>query len=179
MSAHLGAELAALIDGELGHAARERVLRHLTRCAPCRTEVDDQRRLKTRLLGLGETAPGPAPDLAARLRALPGADGGLLPDGPAQPEGRVRSASGHLRPGWTAALRRRTPRSRRLPHRAVGGALLALGLGAVLVLGAPQRAPNRTPVDPASDAFLVEHAGTTGGLPLPGPAGVTSAGLGP
>lgn len=164
MSDHLGADLAALVDGELDHAARERVLRHLTRCATCRTEVEDARRFKARLLGLGDTAPGPAPDLAARLRALPGSH--ELSDLPAR--SRIPTAR---RPSYG-------PPVRRLPRGAVGGTVLAVGLGAVLVLGAPQRAPNRTPVDPASDAFLRDHASTTGELPFPGPAGVSSAGLG-
>ncbi|WP_349632444.1 anti-sigma factor family protein [Streptomyces lydicamycinicus] len=43
---HLGDRLAALVDGELGHDARERVLAHLATCGKCKAEADAQRRLK-------------------------------------------------------------------------------------------------------------------------------------
>ncbi|MFF9901752.1 anti-sigma factor family protein, partial [Streptomyces longispororuber] len=44
---HLGDRLAALVDGELGHEARERVLAHLATCCKCKAEADAQRRLKS------------------------------------------------------------------------------------------------------------------------------------
>ncbi|MGH3325224.1 MAG: anti-sigma factor family protein, partial [Streptomyces sp.] len=53
---HLGDRLAALIDGELGHDARERVLSHLATCRGCKTEADAQRRLKS---VFADTAPPP------------------------------------------------------------------------------------------------------------------------
>jgi len=72
---HLGDRLAALIDGELGHDARERVLAHLATCGSCKTEADAQRRLKS---VFADTAPPPPSDgLLARLQGLPseGTDG--------------------------------------------------------------------------------------------------------
>ncbi|UQA93260.1 zf-HC2 domain-containing protein [Streptomyces halobius] len=73
---HLGDRLAALVDGELGHDARERVLAHLATCGKCKAEADAQRRLKS---VFAETAPpGPSEGLLARLQGLPGGD----PDGP-------------------------------------------------------------------------------------------------
>ncbi|MEV0372967.1 zf-HC2 domain-containing protein [Streptomyces sp. NPDC050636] len=73
---HLGDRLAALVDGELGHDARERVLAHLATCGKCKAEADAQRRLKSMF---AETAPpGPSEGLLARLQGLPGGD----PDGP-------------------------------------------------------------------------------------------------
>ena len=36
---HLGQRLSALIDGELNHTQRERVLAHLAQCEPCRLEA--------------------------------------------------------------------------------------------------------------------------------------------
>lgn len=73
---HLGDRLAALVDGELGHDARERVLAHLATCGRCKAEADAQRRLKS---VFAETAPpGPSEGLLARLQQLPGGD----PDGP-------------------------------------------------------------------------------------------------
>ncbi|MFE2874655.1 zf-HC2 domain-containing protein [Streptomyces roseus] len=73
---HLGDRLAALVDGELSHDARERVLAHLATCAKCKAEADAQRRLKSMFV---ESAPPPlSAGLLARLQGLPG--GG--PDGP-------------------------------------------------------------------------------------------------
>ncbi|MGW7575351.1 zf-HC2 domain-containing protein [Streptomyces sp. NPDC054765] len=70
---HLGDRLAALVDGELGHDARERVLAHLATCGRCKAEADAQRRLKS---VFAETAPpAPSEGLLARLQQLPGGDG--------------------------------------------------------------------------------------------------------
>lgn len=66
---HLGDRLAALVDGELGHDARERVLSHLATCWSCKAEADAQRRLKN---VFADTAPPPPSDgLLARLQGLP------------------------------------------------------------------------------------------------------------
>ncbi|MFF4020523.1 zf-HC2 domain-containing protein [Streptomyces sp. NPDC001843] len=77
---HLGDRLSALVDGELGHEARERVLAHLATCARCKAEADAQRRLKN---VFAEAAPPPPSEsLLARLQGLPGggdADGGGSP----------------------------------------------------------------------------------------------------
>ncbi|MEV8531181.1 zf-HC2 domain-containing protein [Streptomyces sp. NPDC051211] len=67
---HLGDRLAALVDGELGHDARERVLAHLATCARCKAEADAQRRLKT--LFVESAPPSPSAGLLARLQGLPG-----------------------------------------------------------------------------------------------------------
>ncbi|MEY7980307.1 anti-sigma factor, partial [Streptomyces pilosus] len=74
---HLGDRLSALVDGELGHDARERVLAHVATCAKCKAEVDAQRRLKN---VFAEAAPPPPSEsFLARLQGLPG--GGDLGDG--------------------------------------------------------------------------------------------------
>ncbi|MGP9018767.1 anti-sigma factor family protein [Streptomyces sp. BR1] len=71
---HLGDRLAALVDGELGHDARERVLSHLATCPKCKAEADAQRRLKN---VFAQTAPPPPSEgLLARLQGLPGGPGG-------------------------------------------------------------------------------------------------------
>lgn len=78
---HLGDRLAALVDGELSHDARERVLAHLATCPKCKVEADAQRRLKAMFV---ESAPPPlSAGLLARLQGLPG--GG--PEGPSGPFG--------------------------------------------------------------------------------------------
>ncbi|AJZ82638.1 anti-sigma factor family protein [Streptomyces antimycoticus] len=68
---HLGDRLAALVDGELGHDARERVLAHLATCCKCKAEADAQRRLKN---VFAQTAPpAPSEGFLARLQGLPAA----------------------------------------------------------------------------------------------------------
>ncbi|GAU65299.1 hypothetical protein SSP35_01_06370 [Streptomyces sp. NBRC 110611] len=71
---HLGDRLAALVDGELGHDARERVLAHLATCGKCKAEADAQRRLKS--VFAEAPLPGPSAGLLARLQQLPGGDPG-------------------------------------------------------------------------------------------------------
>ncbi|WP_217241082.1 anti-sigma factor [Streptomyces sp. AC555_RSS877] len=77
---HLGDRLAALVDGELGHESRDRVLAHLATCAKCKAEADAQRRLKN---VFAEAAPPPPSEsFLARLQGLPaGGDGGDSPFG--------------------------------------------------------------------------------------------------
>ncbi|MFD7322499.1 zf-HC2 domain-containing protein [Streptomyces sp. NPDC059875] len=70
---HLGDRLAALVDGELGHDARERVLAHLATCAKCKAEADAQRKLKS--VFASTAPPPPSEGLLARLQGLPGGPG--------------------------------------------------------------------------------------------------------
>ncbi|MFE9169364.1 anti-sigma factor family protein [Streptomyces kebangsaanensis] len=85
---HLGDRLAALVDGELGHDARERVLAHVATCPKCKAEVDAQRRVKN--VFAQAAPPPPSESFLARLQGLPGGDadgdgsplgGGGLPGG--------------------------------------------------------------------------------------------------
>lgn len=74
--AHLGERVSALVDGELGHAERERALAHLTFCADCRREVESVRALKSRLRSLD----GPAMPADLTMSLLRMAEpGGPLP----------------------------------------------------------------------------------------------------
>lgn len=82
---HLGHRLSALIDGELGHVDRDRVLVHLVRCEPCRVEAAALRMLKRRMNALGGAAADSALNHRLMRLALPG-------DEPADP------ATGE--PGW-------------------------------------------------------------------------------
>ncbi|MFC0599682.1 zf-HC2 domain-containing protein [Streptomyces palmae] len=87
---HLGDRLAALVDGELGHDARERVLAHLATCPRCKAEADAQRQLKD---AFARTAPpAPSASLLARLHNLPG--GGLDDEDPDGPGGRAGAFDG-------------------------------------------------------------------------------------
>ncbi|MFI0999123.1 zf-HC2 domain-containing protein [Streptomyces galbus] len=66
---HLGDRLSALVDGELGHDARERVLAHVATCPKCKAEVDAQRRLKDVFAAVAP--PTPSESFLARLQGLP------------------------------------------------------------------------------------------------------------
>ncbi|AVH56677.1 MULTISPECIES: anti-sigma factor family protein [Streptomyces] len=90
---HLGDRLSALVDGELGHESRERVLAHLATCAKCKAEADAQRRLKN---VFAEVAPPPPSEsFLARLQGLPGggdSNGGGSPLGGGAFGGRIPGA---------------------------------------------------------------------------------------
>ncbi|MEF9885192.1 anti-sigma factor family protein [Streptomyces sp. P9-A4] len=88
---HLGDRLAALVDGELGHDARERVLAHLATCARCKAEADAQRSLKS--VFASAAPPPPSEGFLARLQGLPGGPG--EPGGPGGP-GRSGGPRGPL-----------------------------------------------------------------------------------
>ncbi|MGW8378698.1 zf-HC2 domain-containing protein [Streptomyces sp. ODS28] len=95
---HLGDRLAALVDGELGHDARERVLAHLATCQNCKAEADAQRRLKN--VFADSPPPAPSDGLLARLQGLPA--GPSLPgdDGPG--DGARGGPGGGLAPAAAA-----------------------------------------------------------------------------
>ncbi|MEU6535451.1 zf-HC2 domain-containing protein [Streptomyces sp. NPDC047000] len=107
--AHLGDRLSALVDGELGHDTRERVLAHVATCPKCKAEVDAQRRLKN---VFAEVAPPPPSEsFLARLQGLPGGgdqngDGDTSPFG-AGPAGRGLFGTGG--PGGSGGARRPEP----------------------------------------------------------------------
>ena len=71
---HLGDRLAALVDGELKHDARDRCLAHLATCAKCKAEAAAQRRLKS--VFAQSAPPSPSEGFLARLQGLPGGPGG-------------------------------------------------------------------------------------------------------
>ena len=136
---HLGQRLSALIDGELSHVQRERVLAHLAQCEPCRREAAALRALKQRMHALGEATADAA--LTARLVAM----GARYPV-----------------PG-TGASRRRWP------VRSIAAAALAVaGLGiptAALMAGGGGQATPGPGVTPAIDMFMTQHELSTGAAP--------------
>jgi anti-sigma factor RsiW len=137
---HLGHRLSALIDGELGHAQRERVLAHLAKCAECRQEAAALRMLKQRMHGLAEATANTA--LTDRLFAL-GA------------RGPVPRRMGLSRRRW--------------PARSIAAAFLTVaGLGlpaaAFMAGGGSQQEPGPS-VTPAIDMFMMQHELSTGDAP--------------
>jgi anti-sigma factor RsiW len=163
---HLGRRLSALIDGELDHADRDRVLVHLAGCEPCRAEAAALRMLKRRMNALGGAAADSS--LTHRLMGLamsrdPGADGSAIWD-----------------PGWpwpagaAAGIAARELRPGRL---AVAGcfALLLVSLGAAAFAAGgegPQPGPR---VTPAVDVYMIQHEIMTGVVPVSRPRPVPSA----
>jgi len=149
---HLGERLSALIDGELSHQQRERVLAHLAHCAPCRQEAAALRTLKQRMHALGEAIADTA--LTDRLIAVAG-----VPR-PAPWRRRFRLADRRSMPG---APRHRWP----VRSLAVAGLTLAgLGVPAAAFLaggGPPDAGPSITP---AIDTFVVQHEISTGNAPV-------------
>lgn len=89
---HLGDRLAALVDGELNHDARERVLSHLATCPKCKAEADAQRNLKN--VFAQAAPPPPSEGFLARLQGLPGGPTGSGGDDDGSPFGGGRQADG-------------------------------------------------------------------------------------
>jgi anti-sigma factor RsiW len=146
---HLGERLSALIDGELNDAQRERVLAHLARCEDCRREAAALRMLKRRMHTLGDAAAGDA--LTWRLLALGGGEG--------QPGYRA------VRAHWAGWAARSSQRRYAWSLAAAGVATAGLGLAAAVFLAGGDRPPGPKVV-PAVDVFMVQHAITTGQVPV-------------
>ncbi len=168
---HLGDRIAALADGELGHAERDRALAHVAGCPSCRAALEEQRAVRTLLSSAA--APEPAPETMAALLSLAAPGGPLpprsrrMPQGPVVPElppprrlarpwgaarvdGRRPTRQDSHRPGERAARRVRV---------ATAGALSVAGLvlGTAFVAGgAGAPAPVVAPVSQLS----VEHGRT-------------------
>ena len=151
MKRHLGERLSALIDGELTDAQRERVLAHLAKCEDCRAEAAALRMLKRRMHTLGDAAAADA--LTWRLLALAPAGGGGQP---------VYQVTVSRRPATWSLV-------------AAGVATAGLGLAAAVFLAGGDR-PAGPRIVPAVDVFVVQHAITTGQVPVQ-PAGAPSPGV--
>ena len=157
----LGDVVAALVDGELDHPARERAQRHLAHCGPCRASVESQRRLKSQFGGL-LGGPGPSDALTARLLAL--SVPGQVPVRPAGPRVQERLAPAvPVRSSPRGRVSGRGRARRRLRSAGAGTILVVVGLGVVLALGGPTTQAPSTPVDPGSDVFVADFVSTTSG----------------
>jgi anti-sigma factor RsiW len=178
---HLGERLTALVDGELGHDERDRALVHLAGCDQCRAEADALRALKRRLRAMGDMLP--AESLLGRLQAM-GEPGDPLPPVVRRLPGQSRVPAGarstrparptrprDTRPAGNgtrraAATRRRLPRGRYLVAGAATLAVLGIGSAAFAAGSDPRSLPR---VAPSIEQFAVEHALTSGDVPLTDP----------
>lgn len=145
MTACLGRRVAELADGRLVGPERERALAHVAGCASCRDALDIQRAMRGRLAASGQ--PRPSDDLMARLRAVPARE----PVAPIIDLGDRRRQRRRLALAGGSAV--------------VGAVALLGGLGS---LG--QTAASVPVVTPNLRSFAVEHASTSGSLPVGGPA---------
>lgn len=166
---HLGHRLSALIDGELDGDERDRVLVHLARCEPCRSEAVALRTLKRRMNALGEAAA----DAALIMRLMGLARSGQLPSGPwpglAGPGGQGAAAR-ELRPAWYVTFG--------------AAAAVLVGVGAAAFLAGGGGGQPEPSVTPAVDTYVMQHDLMTGVVPashiapapapIPEPPGKTS-----
>lgn len=164
---HLGRRLSALIDDELDHDDRDRVLVHLARCEPCRAEAIALRMLKRRMNALG----GAAADSALMHRLI-----GLAMSAENGTDGREAWDRGWPWAGGApaAGFGARELRPGRLALAGCG-ALLLMGLGAAAFAaggGTPEPGPR---VTPAVDVYMIQHELMTGVIPVSRPHPASSA----
>lgn len=168
---HLGDRLISLVDGELDHGARDRVLAHLAVCQQCRTEAEEQRRLKSMVADLDD--PEPSTDLVYRLRSLAEPGEPMPPAPPSWPDASAGTQAGH-RAGFHGSTSRRGrasshPGIRKASFAVAGMFCLATAAATTaFVVGDDGTADVR--VTPPADRYAVEHAVTVPSVPLTDPA---------
>jgi hypothetical protein len=166
---HLGDRLTALIDGELDHGTRDRMLGHLAQCEDCRREADGERQVKAQLAALSSGPQVPVELMLGLLsldtnRGAGATASGGLPGGGGPASGTPGGAPGPfsfqtvpIRPPAAPAAGRPTSggrapvRPQRLRAAAIGAvSLAALGTGVWLVGDFSASAgPAHAPVQPA------------------------------
>lgn len=135
MAAHLGADVAAYVDGQLSTSAMRAAYQHLETCDTCSKAVRQQRLLKSRMSTV--TTPEPPPELLASLA-------GLAAQPPTQP-----------------SLWERIRRS--VPFRAglvVAGASIAVMVAAYAVGGADDNT-NGDKISPPFDRYAADFFGAS------------------
>jgi anti-sigma factor RsiW len=176
-------KLSAVVDGELDHDSRDKVLSHLVGCDTCRSEVDAQRRLKARLAATA--APDPSMDLMQRLMGVssfgtepreeirpvltPAAAFTLSPQRSAFPAAR----SDATRPGSRTATRSR--RRTGVLGAAGSAAAMASLLGTAFVLGDPARSEQPPSLQPPLTSYTADHAAATAGAPFADPVALMNS----
>lgn len=176
MSEHLGDLAAAVVDGQLDDAARERLLAHAARCGRCRAELGAERAVKVALRGLEDLHP-PA-DLTERLfRLMPPSEPGLaqrprlgvaprsvpLPALPQEWRSEVARSPGRVTP----PVRPVPCPGRRRRIAVASGIAAGVAVAGLLSLGGRGPRPDAPlpVVNPSNARYVVEHADTTGQLP--------------
>jgi anti-sigma factor RsiW len=172
---HLGQRLSALIDGELDSEGRDRVLVHLAKCEPCRSEAVALRTLKRRMNALGGEAEADNTALTGRLIELAGLAAGL--------DGRAGMPFASWSNASAARLGGRLSWPEARPARyMLGGAfaifLAGLGTAAFMAGGSPTAPEPEPHVTPAVDVFVLQHdlvgGADSSGTPSPSLSGNTT-----
>jgi anti-sigma factor RsiW len=174
-------KLSAVVDGELDHDSRDKVLSHLVGCDTCRAEVDAQRRLKARMAAL--ESPEPSTDLMQRLMGVSSFSTepreevrpvltpavSLFPQRSAFPAGRTGGTgpTGGTRPGPARGSRSR--RRTGVLGAAGSAAAVASLLGTAFVVGDPARSEQPPTLQPPVASFSSDHANTSNGAPFSDP----------
>jgi anti-sigma factor RsiW len=173
---HLGDRISALIDGELTGAELDRASAHLASCDRCRSEATALRALKRELRALGGSTQAEAEAATVRRLIAATGPGGPLP--PRRPHGRGRSGGPRRgRPDrWRGARPARLPRKPRRAYAVAGVlsiAVVSLGAAAFSVGGGSGEPEPK--VTPNMQIYTIEHAITTGDVPIPDPSGSGAA----
>jgi anti-sigma factor RsiW len=178
---HLGDELSALVDGELGGAELDRANAHLAACGACRVEANALRRLKHELHALAEVHD--SDEITSRLLAM------ISQAGPADPVsarrlGRARGKRGKrgrsYRRGMAdpyAPLLAGRPIGRRRGRYVLWSAvsLVVVGIGtAAFGMGGGAPSPAGPRITPQLEVFDIQHAITSGGVPFAGSADLSA-----
>ena len=133
---HLGSRLDALVDGELDHDTRDRLLSHVAGCPACHQQLEWQRAIKAMLRG--SSTPLPPADTIVALSSL--AEIGAPPPPPAPgPSPRLVPALAHVSRSTDA---RSGPRAAVMTVGALS--IAGLVLGAPLAGGSPTTGTSRT-----------------------------------
>jgi hypothetical protein len=173
---HLGARVSALVDGELGHEARDRALAHVAHCATCRQQLETERAIKAMVAG--SPTPEPSADLLASLTGMAEPGGPVGPRARPMPLGPVvptlpppgRRPLGRRRDSRRPDARGRRP-SHRLRYATVGAISFAgLVLGTAFAAGGTGGPAGSPAVVPPAAGLAVEHAATTSGFTFGDPA---------
>lgn len=176
MSRCLGPRIADLADGRLEPAEAERAFAHVAVCGPCRSALEAQRAVISRLDGAAPAEP--SADLLARLSGIAGPE--PLRSVPPQGGAGVHpgGAAGRRPPGPSPASTRPQQRRRRGRVAAAGAAgAAAIAVAVVVAVGGSSALTGavvtRPAIAPVVDTLTDEHAVSADQMPLSGPRIVT------
>jgi anti-sigma factor RsiW len=160
---HLGNQISALIDGELGGVELDRANAHLAGCAACQAEAAELRQLKRELRALGELDGADA--VTSRLLAMISPDGAGAPAAPGSGAGGAVTARPLQRQPGRRARRRRG-------RYAMWGAmsLVVVGVGAAAFGMGGGSSANEPQITPQLEVYDLQHAISSGEVPFADPA---------
>jgi len=166
---HLGTQISALIDGELGGVELDRANAHLAGCAACQAEAAELRQLKRELRALGELDGADA--VTSRLLAMIGPGGPGTAGAPGSGSGRAVTARSLQRKPGRRARRRR---GRYVMWSAMS--LVVVGVGAAAFGMGGGSSANEPQITPQLEVYDLQHAISSGDVPFADPADTQASG---